>query len=189
MPDIYQLKVTLLGTRPPIWRRLLVPADLTLAKLHGILQTAMGWHDCHLYEFQVGKQTYGRPNPEERDFSLGLPTINDRKVQLDEVLPDVRSRLVYTYDMGDGWEHGVVVEKRLPSDPDAAYPLCIGGERACPPEDCGGLPGFYGLLEALRDPEDKRGEEMLAWIGGEYDPEVFSVDDVNRKLRPRRKKK
>jgi hypothetical protein len=183
MPDIYQLKVTLVGTKPPIWRRLLVPADLILANLHGILQTAMGWQNAHLYDFSVGKQLYGRPDPD------GPPTINDRKVRLDEVLLEVRSKLVYTYDMGDGWEHSVVVEKRLPADPDAAYPVCIAGERACPPEDCGGLPGFYGLLEALQNPEDERGEEMLEWLGREYDPAAFSIDDVNRALQPRRRKR
>jgi hypothetical protein len=189
MPDIYQLKVTLLGTDPPIWRRLLVPADLTLAKLHGVLQTAMGWDDAHLYEFRVGKQMYGRPNPEERYFSFGPPTINDRKVRLEDVLPGVRSKLVYTYDMGDGWEHAVVVEKRLAADPNATYPACIAGQRACPPEDCGGVPGFYGLLEAIRDPEDKRSEELLEWLGEGYDPEAFSVEDVNRALQPGRRKK
>jgi hypothetical protein len=188
MPDIYQLKVTLLGTKPPIWRRLLVPADLILAKLHDVLQVAMGWDNSHLYEFSVGKQLYGRPSPEER-FGFGPHTINDRKVRLNEVLPAVRSKLVYTYDMGDSWEHSVVVEKRLPADPDATYPICIGGERACPPEDCGGLPGFYGLLEALQNPEDERGQEMLEWLGDEYDPEAFSIDDVNRALQPRRRKK
>jgi hypothetical protein len=189
MPDIYQLKVTLLGTDPPIWRRLLVPADLILAKLHDVLQIAMGWEDSHLHEFSVGKQIYGRPNPEERYFGSGLPTINDRKVRLEDVLPRARSKLVYTYDMGDSWEHGVVVEKRLPADPNLTYPVCIGGERACPPEDCGGVPGFYGLLEAIRNPDDERGEEMLEWLGKEYDPQAFSVEDVNCALQPRRRKK
>src|SRR5580658_696992 len=189
MPDIYQLKVTLLGTDPPIWRRLLVPADLILAKLHDVLQIAMGWEDSHLHEFSVGKQIYGRPNPEERYFGSGLPTINDRKVRLEDVLPRARSKLVYTYDMGDSWEHGVVVEKRLPVDPNLTYPVCIGGERACPPEDCGGVPGFYGLLEAIRNPDDERGEEMLEWLGKEYDPQAFSVEDVNCALQPRRRKK
>jgi hypothetical protein len=189
MPDIYQLKVTLLGTKPLIWRRLLVPADLVLASLHGILQTAMGWQNSHLYDFKVGKQTYGRPDPEERYFSLGPPTTNDRKVRLEEVLPAVRSKLVYTYDMGDSWEHSVVVEKRLPADPNQTYPMCIGGERACPPEDSGGVPGFYGLLEAIQHPEDEQGAEMIEWLGDEYDPEAFSVEDVNRVLQRRRRKK
>ena len=170
MPEIYQLKVTLLGTKPLIWRRLLVPADLVLASLHGILQTAMGWQNSHFYEFRVGKQIYGRPNPEE-------------------VLPKVRSKLVYTYDMGDSWEHSVVVEKRLPADPNQTYPMCIGGERACPPEDSGGVPGFWGLLEAIEHPEEERGAEMLEWLGSEYDPAAFSVEDVNRALQRRRRKK
>jgi hypothetical protein len=189
MPDIYQLKVTLLGTDPPIWRRVLVPSDLILAKLHDILQIAMGWDSSHLYEFNVGKQIYGRPNPEERFFSFSLPTINDRKVRLEEVLPRVRSKLVYTYDMGDSWEHSVVAEKRLPADPDVAYPVCTGGERACPPEDCGGVGGFYRVLEAIQNPEDAEAKELLEWVGEGYDPEAFSVEDVNRALQPRRRKK
>ena len=161
MPDIYQLKVTLLGTDPPIWRRLLVPADLVLAKLHDILQIAMGWDSSHLYEFNVGKQIYGRPNPEERYFSFSLPTINDRKVRLEEVLPRVRSKLVYTYDMGDSWEHSVVVEKRLPADPDVTYPVCTGGERACASE---GFTACWRLSKIPRMPKPRN-----CWSGSGKD--------------------
>ena len=178
MPDIYQLKVTLLGTDPPIWRRILVPADLILAKLHDVLQKAMGWENSHLYEFRAGKQIYGRPNREMMSLGFGPTTINDRQVCLDEVLPRVRSKLIYTYDMGDSWEHSVVLEKSLPADPNMTYPVCTGGERACPPEDCGGIPGFYNLLE--------NPEELRDWIGG-YDPEAFSAEAVNRVLQPRRR--
>lgn len=186
MPDIYQLKVTLRGTDPPIWRRLLVPADLILADLHGVLQIAMGWDNAHLYDFRVGKQTYGRPNPEESFYNIA-PTINDRKVRLQDVLPRVGSKLVYTYDMGDSWEHSVAVEKRMPADPSVTYPMCTGGERACPPEDCGGIGGYYGLLEARQNPEDKRHKELLEWVGEDWDPAAFSVEAVNRVLQPRRR--
>jgi hypothetical protein len=189
MPDIYQLKVTLLETKPPIWRRLLVPTDLILGKLHDVLQIAMGWHDEHLYEFHVGKQPYGRPNPDDQWFGFALPTINDRKVRLDEVLPEVRSTLVYTYDMGDSWEHSVVVEKRLPADPAAAYPVCIGGERACPPEDIGGIPGFYRFMELLLSSDEIEREGAHEWVEEDWDPEAFPIDDVNRALQPRRRKK
>jgi len=183
--EILQIKVTLLGSDPEIWRRLLVPANLTLAALHKVLQVAMGWDNSHLYEFRKGKELYGRPNPEERFFNMPR-TDDDRKVQLDDVLLRVGSNFVYTYDMGDSWEHVIVLEKRLPLDPRLEYPSCLGGERACPPEDCGGIPGYYDLLEARRDPEHPRHEELLEWVDDAWDPDAFSVDDVNRSLRGRR---
>jgi len=100
----------------------------------------------------------------------------------------VKSNFVYTYDMGDFWEHAIVLEKRLPVDPNLKYPACLGGERACPPEDCGGIPGYYDLLEARRDPTDPRHGELLAWVGEEWNPDAFSIDDVNRSLHGRRRR-
>lgn len=179
--EIFQLKVTLLGSDPEIWRRLLVPANITLAALHNVLLAAMGWDGSHMHEFRKGKQFYGMPNPDERFFNVPR-TIDDRKVSLDDVLLRVGSHFVYTYDMGDSWEHGIVLEKRLPVDPDLKYPACLGGERACPPEDCGGIYGFYDLLEASRNPEHPRHLEQLEWVGEEWNPDAFSVDDVNRSL-------
>jgi hypothetical protein len=177
---IYQLKVTLRDTHPPIWRRLLVPADLKLAKLHAVLQIALGWTNSHLYEFTAQGKTYSSPNPE--DYFDGPDSIDDRKVALSEVLPRVRSKLVYIYDMGDYWQHDVVLEKILPVDPAASYPACVDGKRACPPEDCGSTSGYYDFVEAIRDPEHEQHAEMLEWCGGDYDPEAFSVEDVNRQL-------
>jgi hypothetical protein len=188
VPEIFQIKVALVGSDPEIWRRLLVPASITLAALHNVLQIAMGWDNSHLYEFRKGKQCYGMPNPDEEFYNVPR-TIDDRKVRLDEILLRVGSNFVYTYDMGDSWEHSVVVEKRLPADPDVAYPVCTGGERACPPEDCGGVGGFYRVLEAIQNPEDAEAKELLEWVGEGYDPEAFSVEDVNRALQPRRRKK
>jgi hypothetical protein len=91
--------------------------------------------------------------------------------------------------MGDSWEHGVVLEKRLPADPGTAYPVCTGGERACPPEDCGGIPGFYDLLDALGDPKHEQHEELQAWVGNDYDPGAFSIEDVNQMLTPLRRRR
>lgn len=185
--EIYQIKVTLLWTKPPIWRRLLIPADLTLAKVHDVLQSAMGWEQSHLHEFRVGRRRYGEPDPYERGFGMENQ-IDERKVRLHEVLGRVGAKAVYTYDFGDSWEHGLVLEKRLPTDPSLAYPSCIGGQRACPPEDCGGLPGFYQLLEAIQDPDHEQHEELLEWVGEEYDPEAFSMETVNRALHGRRRR-
>jgi hypothetical protein len=163
LPGIYQLKVTLLGTNPPVWRRLVVPANMTLAQLHDVLQSAMGWEDSHMHEFSVGHRRFGRPNPEDR--LMGMPSVeNERMVDLSSVLGRVGAKAIYTYDFGDSWEHGIVLEKRLPADPNMMYPVCVDGQLACPPEDCGGIPGFYDLVEALSDPSHKRHEEMLDWI-------------------------
>jgi len=164
--EIYQIKITLLGTKPPIWRRLLVPENMTLARLHKVLQIAMGWTNSHLYMFQAGREFYSPPDPGDRFMDPSAPT-DDRKVRLNQVLESVRAKLIYIYDMGDSWEHSIVLEKRLPVDLNLKYPVCLGGARACPPEDCGGIPGFCDLVMA----------------GEDYDPHAFSVEEVNRSLR------
>ena len=181
--EIYQIKVTLLGTRPPIWRRLLVPVGLTLEQLHDVLQSAMGWEDCHLHDFRIGQKRFGKPDPNDR--LMGLPaTGNERTVRLFTVLGKVGAKAVYTYDFGDSWEHAIVVEKVLPPEPELPYPVCVGGKLHGLPEDCGGIPGYYNLLEAIRDPAHDQHEEMLEWVGGDFDPQAFSVDDVNQRLAP-----
>lgn len=186
-PDIYQLKVTLLGTKPPIWRRLLVAADLTLAQLHDVLQIAMGWQNGHMHQFRLGQRYFGRPFPEERLMGM-TPTENERTVRLSAVLGRVGAKMIYEYDLGDSWEHGIVLEKQLPADIHATYPMCIDGQLACPPEDCGGIPGYYNLLDALADRRHPEHEELSEWIGGSFDPEAFSIDKVNRLLSPARRR-
>ena len=181
--EIYQLKVTLLGTAPPIWRRLSVPAELTLAQLHDVLQAAMGWENSHMHEFLIGQRRYGTPDPDDRLMGME-PVANERSVRLSTVLGRTGAKARYTYDFGDGWEHSIVLEKRLASDPNLVYPTCTDGRRACPPEDCGGVGGFYALLDAISDPHHKQHEEMREWVGEVYDPEAFSIDDVNRMLEP-----
>ena len=176
--EIYQIKVTLLGTSPPIWRRLLVPADLTLERLHDVLQVAMGWENCHMHEFCIGSQRFGKPDLDE--MSLGGPaTASERTARLYTVLGKVKAKAVYTYDFGDSWEHEIVVEKKLAPEPGRRYPECVDGRRQGPPEDCGGLDGFYNLLEAISDPEHGEHEELTDWLGDDFDPEAFSIDEVN----------
>lgn len=179
--QIYQIKVTLRYTRPAIWRRLLLPADFTLGQLHNVLQMAMGWDDSHLHEFHIGsKQDW------QFDFSdpfMGQGAASDeRRVRLSTVLGKVGAKVLYTYDFGDSWEHTIVVEKMLPPEPGVVYPICVGGKRQGPPEDCGGIHGYYNLLEAIRNPAHEDHEEMLEWVGSDFDPEEFSVDGVNQRL-------
>ena len=179
--EIYQLKVTVLGTNPPIWRCVLAPSSLMLDKVHRMLQIVFGWEDCHMHEFSAGKRRFGKPDP---DFGLmgRVQTESERRVSLAELLEKVRSKAIYTYDFGDGWDHQIVLEKILERDPALTYPLCMGGERNGPPEDCGGIPGYYNLLDAIQDPKHPDHDDLVEWVG-EYDPEAFSIDSVNRKLK------
>ena len=170
-------------TRPPNWCRLRLLAGLTLDALHDVLQGTMGWDDTHLYEFRIGQRRFGQPHSNDRLMGLAPPG-NKRTKHLYRVLGKVGAKAMYTYDFGDSWEHVIVVEKVLPPEPGVAYPLCVGGKLQGPPEDCGGVPGYYNLLEVIGDPTHEEHEEMLDWVGGDYDPEAFSVDDVNRRLAP-----
>ena len=173
----YQLKITLRHTHPPIWRRIEVPADIKLGKLHDVLQAVMGWYDSHLHAFRVGHTSYGVPQPEfPGDFQ------NERNVRLGQLVGK-GNKLIYEYDFGDGWEHELLVEKVLPAEKGRRYPLCLAGKRACPPEDCGGPWGYERLLEVLRAPKHEEHEEMREWIGGDFDPEAFDLTAVNRELR------
>ncbi len=171
---VYQLKVTLRHATPPIWRRVLVLADDTLEDLHRTLQIAMGWEESHLHEFEAGGTSYGRPDTESPDRS------DERKVRLRSVLRKRGDRLAYQYDFGDSWEHDVVLEKAIPAERGMRYPFVVGGKRACPPEDCGGVGGYESFLEALRDPHHPEHADMLEWIGGSFDPEAFDAQARNR---------
>jgi hypothetical protein len=145
----------------------------------------MGWQERHMHELSAGGRHFGRPNPE--DWFMGMPPVeNERTVHLSRVLGRVGAQVVYTYDFGDSWEHSIVLEKRLCAAPTTACPVCTGGERACPPEDCENIAGFYDLLDAFKDPAHEQHDEMNYWVGDDYDPDAFSINVVNRMLTPLR---
>jgi hypothetical protein len=121
-------------------------------------------------------------------ISITAGKVHDVNV-LDEILPEAGAKAIYTYDLGDTWEHGIILEKRVAADPNTAYPVCTGGQLACPPEDCGGVGGFYDLLDAISNPNHDQHEELRDWVGDDFDPKAFSVDDVNRKLSPFHRRK
>jgi hypothetical protein len=175
--SVYQLKVTLRDSKPPIWRRIQVTSDIRLSTLHQVLQVVMGWEDAHLHQFMAHGFYYGTPHP---DF--GFEVKNEQHVSLQQVVSRAKDKLIYEYDFGDSWEHELLVEKILPLEAGQPYPVCLTGKRACPPEDCGGIWGYASLLEAIRDPEHPEHEEMVDWVGGELDPEAFDLDEVNREL-------
>jgi len=172
---IYELKVTLREIYPPIWRQVHVRSDTTLAKLHEVLQFAMGWSNSHLHLFETEDERYGVPDPE-------LDLHDERRVRLDRLLTRLGDRMVYEYDFGDSWEHDVVLERILEPQKGARYPRVIAGQRACPPEDCGGVPGYEEFLSIIADPRHPEHEEMVEWAGGPFDPEAFDVNQKNRML-------
>ncbi|MFN8497976.1 MAG: plasmid pRiA4b ORF-3 family protein [Anaerolineae bacterium] len=170
---VFQLKVTLRRSDPPIWRRILVRGSTTLYKLDLIIQIAMGWTNSHLHLFHVGDVVYGEPDPE-------WDAKDERRAKLGQIVGQEGDQFVYEYDMRDSWQHEILVEKVLPREPDTRYPMCVAGERACPPEDVGGVWGYADFLEAIQQPNHPEHEEMLTWVGGSFDPEAFDIQTVNR---------
>jgi hypothetical protein len=175
--SIHQLKVTLRGIRPPIWRRIQVASTLNLRRLHDVIQETMGWHQSHLYVFEIDGEQYGEPSSYD-----DLPMRSAKSMQLRRIAPEAGDRLLYTYDFGDNWEHLVQVEKVLVPERGIIYPRCLTGKRACPPEDVGGIWGYQEFLEAIRDPEHEEHDELLEWVGGSFDPEAFDAQVVSQAL-------
>ncbi len=179
---LYQLKITLKRCHPAIWRRVVVRADITLARLHEVIQAVMGWGNYHLHQFSSGggfaRTYYGVPDPE-----FGSEMLDERRFRLGGVAPLVKRKIIYEYDFGDSWEHEVLVEKILPADAAFKHPVCLAGANACPPEDCGGFMGYANLLEALTNPKHAEHDDMKGWIGGNWDPTRFDLDAANARLR------
>jgi len=178
---VHKIKITLRGSRPPIWRRLEVSSGVTLLELHHILQAAFGWEDYHMWAFESGQDQYGAA-----DRDLGIRSAASK--QLGQVARRTGYRLRYTYDFGDDWEHDILIEDVTEPEPDTAYPRCLAGRRACPPEDCGGIWGYDYLIEILADPHHEEHEDRLEWLGldsaDQFDPAAFDATEVNSALSP-----
>jgi hypothetical protein len=184
---IYQLKITLKGIKPSIWRRIQIPSTFTFWDLHVAIQDAMDWQDYHLHEFRIKTKAgaslvFGIPN-DETDYLLStedtLPDWKHKISKYEEIIP---SSFVYVYDFGDDWRHKVDFEEILPAEPGVTYPRCIKGKRACPPEDCGGAWRYSELLEILADPEHEEHNETKEWVEsqkcGLFDPDHFDPKEV-----------
>ncbi|MEA2012435.1 MAG: plasmid pRiA4b ORF-3 family protein, partial [Verrucomicrobiota bacterium] len=169
--SLYQLKVTLCGSKPPIWRRLIVADNIGLGILNNVLQISMGWDGYHLHQYIVGGNYIGVPQPE---FDFGLDMIDEETVLLKDLLSKPKDNLIYEYDFGDSWKHKIVLEKILLLD-SSKSPIVIKGKMACPPEDCGGLWGYEDLLKTLKDPKHEEYYDMLDWLGGDFDPKELNL--------------
>jgi hypothetical protein len=203
--QVHELKITLCGSKPPIWRRVAVSSNMRLSNLHDVIQIVMGWTNSHLHQFTVRN---AKPKPasdelrklfqneqwdklEQRmrrercisDIRFELENIEDeRKVKLAELAPAVKSKFIYEYDFGDGWEHLIEVVKIGPPAEGVKYPVCIAGKLACPPDDSGGVWGYYEKLEVLKNPKHKDYKDILGWMGDDFDPERFDPEAVNAEL-------
>ncbi len=171
--SVFRLRVTLGEVVPTVWRRLLVPGSVRLAKLHGMFQAAMGWTDSHLHSFTIGAQLFGMhfdDYPEDE--------IDEKEVTVLRAIDEHR-RFSYEYDFGDSWEHEVVVEELTRTSRGLKYAVCLDGQNACPPEDCGGVGGYTELLEVLADPGHEDHDHFLQWVGGRFDPTWFDLVATN----------
>lgn len=176
---VHQVKITLMEIEnPPVWRRVLVPADVRLDRLHEIIQAAMGWQNSHMHAFIDGQTYYGVPDPD-------LPHLDERATRLNDLVKP-GGRLLYVYDFGDYWEHEITVEEATVAERGTSYPLCVAGQGACPPEDSGGLPGYERLVEILTDPGHAEHQDILRWLGlddrSQFDPARFTPGEANRRL-------
>ena len=171
--SLYQIKVTLAESKPPIWRRLIVKDNIRLDHLHSVLQISMGWLDCHLHQYIVGNSYIGLPDP---DFEMNV--IDERKIYLYDLVSNPKDNFIYEYDFGDSWTHKIVLEKILPLD-FSKSPIVIKGKKACPPEDCGGIWGYSDFLEVIQNPKSEEHESMLEWVGGKFDPDELDIKLIN----------
>jgi len=178
--EVYVIKVTLLGTRPPVWRRILVPREITLRNLHRTLQTVMGWTNTHLHQFVL---------PGTRNFGLGRgfggKVGNENKTTLGTLLEFPGAKLLYEYDFGDCWRRELVLERVLTGD-ESFRQMCVAGERQCPPEDSGGPQRYAELLKAFAQEAHPEHTSVREWLGDDFAPGSFERDEINRNLRRRR---
>lgn len=175
---ILQLHIELRGSRPKIWRRVLVPETITLSKLHLVIQAAFGWGHSHMHEFVAGDgERYGTLDPDYDDPG----SVSSEKTKLITALR--RSTLSYVYDFGDSWDHRIKVEKTFAPDPLLTLPFCVGGACATPPEDCGGIPGYAEFVEAMADPQHPEHRHLAEWVGvATWDPLAFDSIETNDRL-------
>lgn len=174
----YRLRITLMDIKPPIWREIIVPGTITLAKLHTILQISMGWENYHIYLFEVGRRQYGEGTAEWAEY--GQKVVNAKRTLLEDIAQRSGEAFLYTYDMGDGWHHQIRVEEIADGKPEKVR--CLAGARSGPPEDCGGPHGYQELLEIIFDPKHPEHQERREWLGDGFEPEAFDLQAVNRRL-------
>jgi hypothetical protein len=179
--NVYQFKITLKEITPAVWRRIQVPENYTFWDLHVAIQDSMGWTNAHLHAFNMIHPETGESEeigiPDDSDFAE-IPMLAGWEENIADWFSKENMKADYNYDFGDDWNHEVVLEKILPKETGKKYPICLDGERACPPEDCGGVWGYEDLLETIRNPDHEEYENMMTWLGRGFDPDYFDPEKV-----------
>ena len=168
--NIYQFKITLKGIKPKIWRQIQIPGNYSFYDFHIAIQEVMGWFDYHLHQFEMIHLRYGEME--------SIDESKENKAIISKYFSLFNKKASYEYDFGDSWEHTILLEKILPAEKGSKYPKCLAGERACPPEDCGGVWGYEGLLEAIKNPNDSEYQDKLEWIDDDFKPDFFNPKSV-----------
>lgn len=180
--EIYQIQITLAGYKPKIWRRVLIQPDMLLSDFHIVIQIVMGWENSHLHQFIKNKTFYTLRLEDDWTWEE-MKNVDYKEIKISNLLSTVKERIDYEYDFGDSWHHDIILEKILPGDKKIKYPVCIDGNLACPPEDCGGIWGYAEILEILKNPEHEAYKGYREWIGKQFDPDKFDKDAINKNLR------
>jgi hypothetical protein len=179
---LYQIKVTLRNIHPPIWRRIQVWEEISLAQFHRVLQVTMSWEDCHLHDFLIERRTYSVPDPDDKLYERKV--IDEKRTRLNDAVTHVGTLFEYLYDFGDNWRHELLLEAILLPESGMLYPRCVDGKRSAPPEDVGGQTGYARYMEAIADPDHEEHENLSNWRGP-FDPESFSLTSINQQLQKR----
>jgi len=189
---VYYLRITLKDSKPPIWRDILVPSDLTLDALHYVIQATMGWENSHLHQFIAEKVLYTDEDTHTNnrdDYGLDVDDSsnnhdrNEKQYTVSQLLTKETVSMVYEYDLGDSWMHHIELKKILPADVYAHQPRCIKGEQACPPEGCGGIWGYADMLESIQNAKNTNSDDELTWFGEGFNPNHFDIEEVNKVLK------
>jgi hypothetical protein len=176
-PKYVSLRIELLHIKPLVWRRLMVPASIALPDLHLAIQGAMGWTNSHLHQFEIDGKSYGEPDEYDE-----IEIVSEKGKKPSTALGKGVAEFIYQYDFGDKWQHRIVVEQTQKAHQAWSGPLCVAGERACPPEDIGGAYGYQEFLEAIADPEHDEHVHLLTWVGGIFDPDGFDINSANDRI-------
>jgi hypothetical protein len=172
---LYHLRIALCDIEPEIWRTFVIDGETPFSELHEIIQIVMGWENEHLYKFYIDNQTITDISNDDLDSKNAL---DSNVITLKKLGLQKGQKFYYLYDFGDNWNHEIIIEDLVETDP-ISYPICIAGEYSCPPENCGGAAGYLDLLKALKKPRSKAYRDYRNWLGSDFDPESFDILDIN----------
>jgi len=180
--NIYQIQIALKNFKPKIWRRILIQSNMLLSDFHKVIQTTMGWTNSHLHQF-IKDGTFYTIRLADDIMWNEMKNVDYSGIRIDNLLSTEKNKIIYEYDFGDGWEHDILLEKILTDANNISTPVCIAGKQNCPPEDCGGVWGYANMLEILANPKHEEYESYVEWLGGEFNPNQFDKDIVNKSLK------